>query len=141
MLRDGGLGSLVACLRLFTKFASSEFAVRPFLDKDPEKVMPYMLKWAEDDDQNVRRFSSEGCRPRLPWAMALAKFKKDPSPILSILEKLKNDDAEFVRKSVANNVNDISKDNPDLVLDICERWYGADKKYGLDRQTCLSDSA
>jgi 3-methyladenine DNA glycosylase AlkC len=111
----------------FTKYASSEFAVRPFLDKDPERGMTYMLKWAEDEDQNVRRFASEGCRPRLPWAMALPKFKKDPNPILPILEKLKNDESEFVRKSVANNLNDISKNHPELMLDICERWYGQSK--------------
>jgi 3-methyladenine DNA glycosylase AlkC len=111
-------------LGYFTKFGSSEFAIRPFLDKDPTKVMAYMLKWADDKDEKVRRFSSEGCRPRLPWAMALPKFKKDPSPILLILDKLKNDESEFVRRSVANNLNDISKDNPEIVLDICEKWIG-----------------
>jgi 3-methyladenine DNA glycosylase AlkC len=109
-------------LGYFTKFGSSEFAIRLFLDKDPTKVMAYMLKWANDKDEKVRRFSSEGCRPRLPWAMALPKFKKDPSLIFSILEKLKNDESEFVRRSVANNLNDISKDNPEIVLDICEKW-------------------
>lgn len=114
-------------LGYFTKYASSEFAIRPFLDKEPEQVMTYMSKWAEDEDQNVRRFASEGCRPRLPWAMALPKFKKEPRPIFPILEKLKNDESEFVRKSVANNLNDISKDNPDLMLDMCERWYGQSK--------------
>jgi 3-methyladenine DNA glycosylase AlkC len=111
-------------LGYFTRFSTSELAVRPFLDRAPDKVMPYMLQWAEDKDEKVRRFSSEGCRPRLPWAMALPKFKKDPSPILPVLEKLKNDPSEFVRRSVANNLNDISKSHPDLVLDICESWYG-----------------
>lgn len=108
----------------FTKFASSEFAIRPFLDADPDRAMVSMLQWAEDADERVRRFASEGCRPRLPWAMALPKFKKDPSLILPVLEKLKADDSEFVRKSVANNLNDISKDHPDLLLEIAERWYG-----------------
>ncbi len=98
-------------LGLFTKYASSEFAIRPFLDKDPDRAMVWMLSLAEDDDERVRRFASEGCRPRLPWAMALPKFKKDPSPILPVLEKLKDDTSEFVRRSVANNLNDISKDN------------------------------
>lgn len=111
-------------LGYFTKYASSEFAIRPFLDEDPERAMAYMMKWTDDADENVRRFASEGCRPRLPWAMALPKFKKDPSPIFPILEKLKNDESEFVRRSVANNLNDISKDHPDLMLDICEKWYG-----------------
>ncbi len=111
-------------LGYFTKFSSAEFAIRPFLDKDPNRVLPFLLRWAEDDDQNVRRFASEGCRPRLPWAMALPKFKRDPHPILPVLEKLKADESEFVRKSVANNLNDISKDHPDLLLDLCERWQG-----------------
>jgi 3-methyladenine DNA glycosylase AlkC len=108
----------------FTKYSTSEMAVRPFLAKDPERVMVSMSEWAEDKNHNVRRFASEGCRPRLPWAMALPEFKKDPAPILPVLEKLKNDESEFVRRSVANNLNDISKDHPELVLDICERWYG-----------------
>jgi 3-methyladenine DNA glycosylase AlkC len=82
------------------------------------------MDWAEDKDAKVRRLASEGCRPRLPWAMALPKFKKDPSPILPILEKLKDDASEDVRRSVANNLNDISKDNPDLTLEICEKWSG-----------------
>jgi len=108
----------------FTQYVTSELAIRPFLDKDPEKVLAYISVWAEDDNPNIRRLASEGCRPRLPWAMALPKFKKDPSPILPILEKLKNDESENVRRSVANNLNDISKDNPGVVLDVCERWYG-----------------
>lgn len=112
----------------FTKYSSSEFAIRPFLTKDSERAMKYMYKYAEDDNNNVRRFASEGCRPRLPWAMALPNFKKNPSPIIPVLEKLKNDESEFVRRSVANNLNDISKDHTDLMLEICERWYGQSEK-------------
>ncbi|MCB2219280.1 MAG: DNA alkylation repair protein [Bacteroidetes bacterium] len=108
----------------FTKYASSEFAIRPFLDQNPELVMKYMHIWAENENENVRRFASEGCRPRLPWAMVLPKFILDPRPILEVLEKLKNDPSEFVRKSVANNLNDISKDHPDIAMDTAVRWYG-----------------
>ena len=111
----------------FTKYSSSEFSIRPYIKKDATRAMAYMEALASDDDEKVRRFASEGCRPRLPWAMALPDFKKDPSPILPILEKLKADESEFVQKSVANNLNDISKDNPELVLDICERWQGTSK--------------
>jgi len=111
-------------LALFTKYASSEFAIRPFIIRDPKRAMAFMDKLAGDKDPNVRRFASEGCRPRLPWAMAIPAFKKDPSLILPILEKLRDDDSEFVRSSVANNLNDISKDHPKLVLDTCERWLG-----------------
>ncbi len=108
----------------FTKFSSSEFAIRPFLNIDPERRMKFMMELADNQDSSIRRFSSEGCRPRLPWAMALPKFKKDPSLIIQVLEKLKNDKSEFVRRSVANNLNDISKDNPDTVLELCEKWKG-----------------
>lgn len=114
-------------LVLFTKNASAEFAIRPFLAKDPEKGMRYMNQWAKNENHHVRRLASEGCRPRLPWAMALSVFKKDPKPILPILEALKDDPSEYVRKSVANNLNDISKDHPEFVLDICEQWYGNSK--------------
>ncbi|MEK7832550.1 MAG: hypothetical protein AAB401_15770, partial [Acidobacteriota bacterium] len=64
-------------LEFFTRFGSSEFAVRPFLDRDPERAMAFVLKWAESSEPHVRRLASEGCRPRLPWAMALPKFKAD----------------------------------------------------------------
>ncbi len=111
----------------FTRYSSSEFAIRPFLIQEPELVMQYMKKWAKSKHENVRRFASEGCRPRLPWAMALPEFKKDPTFVFEVLELLKNDDSEFVRKSVANNLNDISKDNPNLVLEITTAWIGKSK--------------
>lgn len=103
---------------------TGEMAIRPFLDKDPDKVLPYLWGWAEQEAVPLRRLASEGTRPRLPWAMALPRFKKDPSMIIPILEKLKDDPSEDVRRSVANHVNDISKDNPDIALDLCARWYG-----------------
>jgi len=111
-------------LRFFTRFGSAEFAVREFLVRDPGRAMAYLLECADDKDADVRRLASEGCRPRLPWGRALPAFQKDPGPILPVLEKLKDDVSESVRNSVANNLNDISKDHPELVLDICERWYG-----------------
>lgn len=114
-------------LAKFTKLCSSEFAIRPFLAKDPERGMDQMLKWAKEKNPHLRRLASEGCRPRLPWAMALSTFKKDPGPIIPIMETLKDDPSEYVRMSVANNLNDISKDHPDLVLDTCEQWYGQSK--------------
>ncbi len=114
----------LSAIRFFNRRASGEFAIRPFLDVDPERGMQFMKSCADDEHENVRRFASEGCRPRLPWAMVLPAFKKDPALILPILDKLKDDPSEFVRKSVANNLNDISKDNPDIVLDLCEKWQG-----------------
>ncbi|WP_276486052.1 DNA alkylation repair protein [Paraflavitalea pollutisoli] len=111
-------------IEFITQFISCEFAVRPFIVRYPAKAMKQLLKWSKHESLHVRRLSSEGCRPRLPWAMALPALKKDPTPILPILENLKDDPAEFVRKSVANNLNDIVKDNPDIVLAIVRRWQG-----------------
>lgn len=118
----------MAALKEFTRLCSSEFAIRPFIAQEQEKTLAKMLEWAEDPDWNVRRLASEGCRPRLPWAMNLPRLKKDPAPILPILEKLKEDESENVRKSVANNLNDISKDNPDIAFDVFERWRGKSER-------------
>jgi len=117
----------VDALENFTCLSSSEFSVRPFIVKYPDKMMSQMYHWAESDNHHIRRLASEGCRPRLPWAMALPAFKKDPSPILPILEKLKNDESEYVRRSVANNLNDIAKDHKELVKAIAQEWIGKSK--------------
>lgn len=108
----------------FTPKSSAEFAVRSFIERDPERMMRQMAIWAEHDNEHVRRLASEGCRPRLPWGQALPMFKRDPAPILPILERLKADPSLYVRKSVANNLNDIAKDHPDLVLELARRWKG-----------------
>jgi 3-methyladenine DNA glycosylase AlkC len=115
-------------LERFTMASSSEEAVRPFIKRDPERMMAQMLAWAEHPNDHVRRLASEGCRPRLPWMMALEDFKRDPSPILPILERLKDDESEYVRRSVANNLNDITKDHPALVIELAHRWYGASER-------------
>jgi 3-methyladenine DNA glycosylase AlkC len=114
-------------LELFTQQCSSEFAVRSFILQDCERMMAQMLKWATHDSVHVRRLATEGCRPRLPWAVSLPMFKDDPTPILPILETLKFDSEEYVRKSVANNLNDIAKDNPDVTLDVTRRWAARDE--------------
>lgn len=111
-------------LERITHLASAEFAIRPFIIKYPQAIKQ-MLAWSKHPSPWVRRLSSEGARPRLPWAMALPEFKKDPSPLLPILENLKQDDAETVRRSVANNLNDIAKDNPAVVMEIVKRWQGS----------------
>jgi len=111
-------------LEEFTKGSSSEFAVRPFIIKDEKRMMKQMKKWSQSKNHHVRRLASEGCRPRLPWSFALTGFKKNPKPILPILENLKDDESEYVRRSVANNLNDISKDHPPLVIKIAKKWHG-----------------
>jgi len=110
-------------LAKFTSLCSSEFAVRPFIEADTDRMMHQMMEWSHSQDTHLRRLASEGCRPRLPWAEALPEFKKDPAPILPILEQLKADPSELVRRSVANNLNDISKDHPDLVLKLGGAWF------------------
>lgn len=109
-------------LREMTIRATAEFDIRYFLISEPVKTLEVLNTWATDDSQHVRRLASEGCRPRLPWGMQLTQFVKDPSPVISLLEKLKDDSEEYVRRSVANNLNDIAKDHPDLVADIAEAW-------------------
>lgn len=127
----------VDALHEITKFMSCEFAVRPFIVKDQNRMLDIMFEWSESDNYAVRRCSTEGCRPRLPWAIALPKLKSDPSPILPILEGLKDDDSETVRRSVANNLNDISKDNPELVIDIAKRWLGeSEQRDKLVKHAC-----
>ena len=113
-------------LEQFTQHSSAEFAVRPFIVRDQDCMMAQMLAWAQHEDARVRRLASEGCRPRLPWGIGLPALKVDPSPILPILELLKDDESEAVRRSVANNLNDISKDNPGVVLDVLHRWQTCD---------------
>ncbi len=114
-------------LECFTKGSSSEFAVRRFIIKYPKKSMARMKIWANWDNEHVRRLASEGCRPRLPWAISLPEFKKNPKKVLEILDILKDDESEYVRRSVANNLNDISKDNPKVVKKITKNWLGKNK--------------
>jgi len=114
----------VKAIEKITQFTSCEFAVRPFILKYPDKMMKQMLAWSRHKHWGVRRLASEGCRPRLPWAMALPNLKENPTPIIPILENLKNDPARFVRLSVANNLNDIAKDNPETVIELVKRWQG-----------------
>jgi len=109
-------------LRFFTRFGSSEFGIRPFIERDPARTLALMLAWARTGDEHERRLASEGCRPRLPWGRRLPSLVRDPEPLRPILETLKNDPALYVRKSVANNLNDIAKDHPDWMLDLLESW-------------------
>ena len=113
----------MGALEELTQYSSSEFAVRPFILLKPEKMMTQMRHWSNHSNHHVRRLASEGCRPRLPWAMALPLFKNDPLAILPILENLKQDSSDYVRRSVANNLNDIAKDNPDITLKTASAWH------------------
>ena len=105
-----------------TQRFTAEFSIRHFLLKDAERTLSTLRNWASDNNKNVRRLVSEGTRPRLPWAVRLPAFVQDPSPVLSLLEMLKDDPEEYVRRSVANSLNDIAKDHPDLAVEVCKRW-------------------
>lgn len=109
-------------LKFFTVFGSSEFAVREFFRMDPDTTIDYMEKWAADENHHVRRLASEGSRPRLPWSFRLDAVIKKPSLTSNILNRLKADDHIYVRKSVANHLNDISKDHPEFMLDLISAW-------------------
>ena len=105
-----------------TKRFTCEYSIRPFIINDEARTMNVLYEWMSDSDPHVRRLCSEGTRPRLPWAMKIDSFVKDPRPSIPILEQLKNDPDLYVRRSVANHVGDIAKDNLGLAMDICENW-------------------
>ena len=124
-------------LASFTQGSSSEFAIRQFILRYEKKTMEQMRMWALSSNEHIRRLASEGCRPRLPWAIALQGYKADPSEVLSVLELLKDDEALYVRKSVANALNDISKDHPELVRTLAKNWFRANKnRHWLVKHGC-----
>jgi 3-methyladenine DNA glycosylase AlkC len=112
----------LSALHYFTRFGSSEFAIRTFLKTDFEKTIQEMYRWSADENEHVRRLSSEGSRPRLPWSFKLDAVIQNPKITQPILENLKQDDALYVRKSVANHINDFSKDSPRYVMQLIKNW-------------------
>jgi 3-methyladenine DNA glycosylase AlkC len=105
-----------------TQRFTAEFSIRAYLEKHPEATLARLREWAADPSPHVRRLVSEGTRPRLPWAQRLRAFQKDPRPVIELLELLKDDPELYVRRSVANNLNDIGKDHPALLTTIAKRW-------------------
>jgi len=112
----------MAALYEMTKRFSAENDIRPFVRRYPEATLERLLEWTGDPDPRVRRLCSEGIRPRLPWTGQLKEFMHDPRPVFLVLERLKDDPDEWVRRSVANNLNDIAKDHPNRVLETLRRW-------------------
>lgn len=122
---NGGVDPFEISMRAqheITRRFTAEFSMRPFLIRWPERTVGRLLEWTRDPDPHVRRLCSEGSRPRLPWAMRIPAFIRDPKPVLPILEALKDDPDLYVRRSVANHVGDILKDHPELAYAICKRW-------------------
>lgn len=115
-----------------TKRFTAEFCVRSYLIEDQDRALACLVGWVNDSDPHVRRLISEGTRPRLPWGKQLKAFVKDPSPVLPLLEKLKDDPELYVRRSVANHLGDICKDHPGVVYKICRAWLKEVKAKGFD---------
>ncbi|NOQ93255.1 MAG: DNA alkylation repair protein, partial [Methylophaga sp.] len=118
-------------LKELTPLFSAEFAIRPFIEQHFDFTYKVLLQWSRDADEHVRRLACEGIRPRLPWGKRLVAFCEQPNAIFPILEQLKDDPSLYVRKSVANNLNDIAKDNPEKVITLCQQWL---KGASPDRQ-------
>jgi 3-methyladenine DNA glycosylase AlkC len=113
-----GLGHFdlsLALLKQLTPHFTAEFGIRPFIHAEQDRALATIGTWTADSNHHVRRLASEGTRPRLPWAIRLPALMRDPQPILPILTALLDDPEDYVRRSVANSLNDIAKDHPDLV--------------------------
>ncbi len=124
-IADHGIDHFEAAMQAqyqITKRFTAEFSIRAYLERYPQPTLDRLLEWTRDPNVHVRRLVSEGTRPRLPWAPRLPRFQEDPSPVLALLEELKDDPEEYVRRSVANNLNDISKDHPERAVDVAKRW-------------------
>lgn len=122
-----GLGDFDLSLELLkelTPHFTAEFGIRPFIHADQGRALATIGQWKTDENHHVRRLASEGTRPRLPWAMRLPALMRDPQPILPILTALLDDPEDYVRRSVANSLNDIAKDHPDLVAEFVGRHVG-----------------
>ena len=135
---DNGLACVEASLdaqHAITRRFTCEFSIRAFIEHAPERTMPRLARWTRDPSEHVRRLVSEGTRPRLPWAPRLRGFMDDPAPVVELLDALKDDPSEYVRRSVANNLNDISKDHPDVAVVVATRWM---RDAGPDRRRLVS---
>ena len=109
-------------IEAITKRNTGEYAIRPFIIKYPDKTLAVMKRWSKSKNVHLRRLASEGLRPRLPWAKKLTVFCDDPAPVLELLDNLKSDPSAFVRKSVANHLNDLLKENNKAAFALLNRW-------------------
>lgn len=127
-------------MRRLTVHFTCEFGIRPLLEHDFDRCRAILETWLADPSEHVRRLVSEGTRPRLPWGAQLKFLIADPTPMLPLLEALKDDPSEYVRRSVANHLNDIGKDHPELLIDLAERWMSdaSKNRQRLVRHACRS---
>jgi 3-methyladenine DNA glycosylase AlkC len=130
---ERGLGHFEASMaaqHAITQRFSCELSIRAYIEAEQERTMARLAEWTRDPSVHVRRLVSEGTRPRLPWAPRLRRFMEDPSPVLPLLEALRDDPSGYVRRSVANNLNDIAKDHPQLVVEVAGRWLDGPRRSG-----------
>ncbi|MDA0835376.1 MAG: DNA alkylation repair protein [Planctomycetota bacterium] len=113
--------SMSALYALTTRF-TAEFAIRPFLTQLQDRTLSQIREWTGDPNPHVRRLCSEGTRPRLPWGKRVPALIANPQLTIPILETLKNDSSQYVRRSVANHLGDMAKDHPETAFEICDRW-------------------
>lgn len=124
---DAHFALSMTALEAMTSRFSAEFAIRPFLRDFPKRTLAQCLHWTKHSNQHVRRLASEGTRPVLPWGMKLPELGADPNLSLPILDALKDDTSAYVRQSIANHINDHSKQHPDWVCDLVQSWWKTDK--------------
>ena len=123
----------LACLHALTQRFSAEFALRPFIQQHPDTTLATLGTWVNDPSAHVRRLVSEGSRPRLPWGLRLQALVADPTPTLPLLRALQDDASAYVRRSVANHLNDVAKDHPALVA----RWVREHRPGASAERTAL----
>ncbi|WP_411374371.1 DNA alkylation repair protein [Arthrobacter sp. MPF02] len=115
----------LALLAALTPRLTGEFAVRRLLASDPDRALAAIRDWAASPDEHVRRLASEGTRPYLPWAVRVPALIQRPQASLPILDALYRDPSGYVRRSVANHLNDLARHAPDAVVDTARRWLAA----------------
>lgn len=113
--------SLTALYEMTKRF-TAEGDIRPFIEKYPDGTLAFLRRLCDDPNPFARRLASEGTRPRLPLAGRLREFQRDPAPVIALLDQLYDDPSEMVRRSVANNINDVSKDNRETAVATVARW-------------------
>lgn len=101
---------------------SAEFALRVLLNHELDRTLDRIAGWTGSPDVDVRRLASEGTRPYLPWATRVGALLARPEATLPILDMLYRDDSAYVRRSVANHLNDLSRHAPALAVDTAARW-------------------
>lgn len=141
VVAEHGVADFDRCMQLLremTKRFTAEYAVRSFLLADQSRAINILKTWVHDPNHHVRRLVCEGSRPRLPWAMQLPELKRDPSPMLPLLEQLRDDESLYVRRSVANHLNDISKDHPERITALARAWRheASPEREALLRHAC-----